>query len=199
VLKHSVNIALFFSLLQPLFLFLSFLILPTESYSSSVFIFAGLAFISILFVCNFLYAIIRNSDVKFAGWVFAVMLLTFMFVSAKNQYAFSNAIKPHTLVVNAKADEKLKEMMPKKEAAEVSGEDIYKSRCAACHKFDTKLVGPPYQETLPKYGDDVKKLAGFIYNPVKVNPEYPAMPNQGLKMKEAEAVAKYLLEKYKNK
>lgn len=197
VLKNSVNTALIFSLLQPLFLFFSFLILPKESFSFPVFIFAGLAFLSILFVCNFLYAIIRNSDVKLAGWVFAAMLLTFVFVSAKNQYAFSNAIKPHILVVNSKADEKLKEMQPKKLAVEINGEEIYKSRCAACHKFDTKLVGPPYQETLPKYGDDVKKLAGFIYNPVKINPEYPPMPNQGLKMKEAEAVAKYLMEKYK--
>ncbi len=199
VLKKSVSVALIFSLLQPVFLFFNFLILPKESFSSPVFIFAGLAFLSILFVCNFLYAIIRNSDVELAGWVFAVMLLTFVFVSAKNQYAFSNAIKPHTLVVNAKADEKLKEMQPKKQVVEISGEEIYKSRCAACHKFETKLVGPPYQETLPKYGDDIKKLAGYIYSPVKINPEYPPMPNQGLKMKEAEAVAKYLLEKYKTK
>ena len=58
-------------------------------------------------------------------------------------------------------------------------------------------MGPPYQETIPKYNGDVKKLAQFIYNPVKVNPDFPPMPNQGLKMKEAEAIASWLMSKVK--
>ena len=74
------------------------------------------------------------------------------------------------------------------------GKKIYNEKCLACHKFDVKLVGSPYQETVPKYNGDLKKLAGFIYSPQKINPSYPAMPNQGLKLKEAEAVAKYLMD-----
>jgi len=39
-------------------------------------------------------------------------------------------------------------------------------------------------------------LEAFIRNPVKVNPDYPQMPNPGLKPNEARALAKYLLETY---
>ena len=77
----------------------------------------------------------------------------------------------------------------------VSAEQIYNQKCIACHKFDVKLVGPPYKETVPKYNGDVKKLSEFIFNPVKINPDYPSMPNQGLKKKEAEAMAQWLMEK----
>jgi cytochrome c len=42
-------------------------------------------------------------------------------------------------------------------------------------------------------------LVKFILNPVKMNPAFPAMPNQGLNPKEAQAVADYLLEKYGGK
>ncbi|MHB8905306.1 MAG: c-type cytochrome, partial [Melioribacteraceae bacterium] len=79
----------------------------------------------------------------------------------------------------------------------ISGADIYNGRCIACHNFDKKVVGPPYNSTLPKYEGKRDLLVKFILNPIKVNPDYPAMPNQGLKPKEAEAIADYLLKTYK--
>jgi len=39
-------------------------------------------------------------------------------------------------------------------------------------------------------------LVDFVMNPVKKNPEYPSMPNQGLKPNEAKAVAEYILKVY---
>ena len=36
-------------------------------------------------------------------------------------------------------------------------------------------------------------------NPVKVNPAYPNMPNQGLKPAEADSIAHYLVEKVRGK
>jgi len=81
--------------------------------------------------------------------------------------------------------------------AEISGADIFNGKCSACHKYDQKLVGPPYKETLPKYNGDVDKVAAFVMNPSKINPAYPAMPNQGLKPAEARAIATYILEEVK--
>jgi cytochrome c len=74
-----------------------------------------------------------------------------------------------------------------------AGEKVYTEKCASCHRFDQKVVGPPYDETVPKYQGDRAKLAGFILNPVKVDPSYPAMPKLGLTRREAQAVAEYLL------
>ncbi|MDP2037365.1 MAG: cytochrome c, partial [Ignavibacteria bacterium] len=79
----------------------------------------------------------------------------------------------------------------------ISGADIYNGRCIACHNFEKKVVGPPYNETLPKYVGKKADLVKFILSPVKINPAYPAMPNQGLKPREAEAIADYILATYK--
>ncbi len=83
------------------------------------------------------------------------------------------------------------------------GQEIYNTKCVACHRFDSRVVGPPYNSVLPKYEGKLDELKKFILNPVKVNPDYIAMPNQGLKPHEAESVAMFLMkeyeEKYKNK
>jgi cytochrome c551/c552 len=77
------------------------------------------------------------------------------------------------------------------------GKAVFDTVCAGCHRFDSRLVGPPFNEVVPKYKGDVEKLKRFIGNPVKVNPGYPSMPNLGLKEEEIDVVARYLLEKVK--
>ena len=80
---------------------------------------------------------------------------------------------------------------------ELIGEEIYKVRCASCHKFDVKLVGPSHKEVVPKYFGKENQLVAYIKNPTKIDPEYPPMPNPGLKPDEAQAVADYVLEQVK--
>lgn len=195
--KTSVTVALIASFAQVLLLLANFFLLPQSALSGSVFVYAILALISILLVCNILYAIWKNSEFRYSGAVFFLVILTFSFTIVKDQLALGNSLKQHLLTVEVKAEELAKEKTnrPGSNTAGIDGEAIYNSKCSACHKFDQKLVGPPYQETVPKYNGDVKKLAGFIYNPVKMNASYPPMPNQGLKMKEAEAVAQFLISK----
>lgn len=196
VKKFAVVSAFIGSLLQPVFIFAGTLFMPLSGSSSGVYAFAGFTLLAILIVCNLLYYIYKNSDMRLAGAVFFLMFFVFTFAIVKDQLTFNNSLKDHFLVLNAKAEELAKEkegMIVQVNAAD--GEKIYNEKCIACHKFDVKLVGPPYQETVPKYSGDLKKLAAFVYNPQKVNPSYPAMPNQGLKMKEAEAVAKFIMDK----
>jgi cytochrome c len=76
-----------------------------------------------------------------------------------------------------------------------TGEDIYNARCSACHLFDQKKVGPPYQTVIPKYQGKKAQLISFILNPQKINPAYPSMPNQGLKPAEADSIATFLMHK----
>jgi cytochrome c551/c552 len=196
VKKFAVVSAFVGSLVQPVFIFAGTLFMPASGSSSGVYVFAGFTLLAILLVCNLLYYVYKNSDMRLAGAIFFLMFFVFTFAIVKDQLAFKNSLKDQLLVLNGKAEEIAKE----KEGTIVQvnaadGEKIYNEKCFACHKFDVKLVGPPYQETVPKYNGDLKKLAEFIYNPQKVNPSYPAMPNQGLKMKEAEAIAKYIMDK----
>jgi cytochrome c len=111
----------------------------------------------------------------------------------------NHATKSHSIVLSAEYDKMLAELKGENKVVEVSGEEIFTIRCASCHKWDQKLVGPAYKDVLPKYEGKEAQLIAFIRNPVKVDPAYPSMPNPGLKPNEADAVAKYLLATYKTK
>ncbi|MBS1519296.1 MAG: c-type cytochrome [Bacteroidetes bacterium] len=200
VKKIGSNIAFTGAALTPVFLFISFFMMPNSALSGSVFMYTGLAFVSLLLLCNFLYAVIKNSDMKYIGAAFYFVILSCGFIIMKNQSAFGTASYKHLEAINLMAEELHKEKKGKTVNTEgVNGEEIFTKICSACHKFDVKLVGPPYQQTIPTYNGDVKKLQQFILNPVKKNPEYPPMPNPGLKPKEAAAVAQYLIDKIAGK
>lgn len=79
----------------------------------------------------------------------------------------------------------------------MTGEEIFKAKCSACHTFEKQLVGPAYKTVLPKYAGNKEKLIAFISNPVKINPALPVMPPQGLKPEEVKNIAEYLLSTYK--
>jgi len=196
VKKTVVPFTLVSSVLLPVFLFGGIILMPASSMSSSVYLYVVFAFISILLASNLLYGILKNSEMQFAGAVFFIMFLIFTFTIVKDQLVLGNSVREHLYAINQKAEEydRQKEALVITSTG-VSAEQIYNQKCIACHKFDVKLVGPPYKETVPKYNGDVKKLSEFIFNPVKINPDYPSMPNQGLKKKEAEAMAQWLMEK----
>ena len=58
-----------------------------------------------------------------------------------------------------------------------------------------RLVGPPYNEVLPKYINAPEKMKEYILNPRRIREDYPPMPAQPLKPKEADAIVAYLLKK----
>jgi cytochrome c551/c552 len=74
-----------------------------------------------------------------------------------------------------------------------SGEEIFNRVCSGCHAFDRRRVGPPLNDVLPGYRGRRGTLAEFIANPVKMNPDYPAMPDPGLSEAEISAVVDFLL------
>lgn len=195
VLRFSVTTALVSTILLPIFVIAEFIMTPQIAMSKAVFIYTGLSLVAFLLTCNFLYAILKNSEVKYSTAAFFVLILAFSFVIIKEQVTFANALQKHLVVINHVADSLEAAHFPKQtKVIPLTGEQIYSQKCSACHKFDQKVTGPPYDQTVPKYNGDVNKLAAFIYNPTKVDPGYPAMPNQGISMKEAQAVAQYLID-----
>jgi len=73
------------------------------------------------------------------------------------------------------------------------GEQLFKTHCSACHSLTQKILGPPLDRVLPKYGGNREALAAFIGNPKRVDPAYPAMPNPGLTSLQARSVAAFLV------
>ncbi len=197
VKKIGLTITFFFTLFQPIFLLLNLITLPALALSSSVFGFAVVSLLALFWIFHLLYAILKRSNLQFSGMVFLLMITAILFLIISEQSAFRNVTKAQALVLSAEYDATLNAMKGVSAIAEISGADIFNGKCSACHKFDQKLVGPPYKETLPKYKGDVDKVAAFVMNPTKINPAYPAMPNQGLKPAEAKAIAKYIMEEVK--
>ncbi|MEJ5051456.1 c-type cytochrome [Chryseobacterium culicis] len=67
--------------------------------------------------------------------------------------------------------------------------------CLTCHKIDSKLIGPSYQEVAAKYTEtDLDMLAQKIIDGGKGNwGEIPMTPHTGLSKENARQMVKYIL------
>ena len=137
------------------------------------------------------------------GTTAALLFLTLIFSIAafiiSDQKAMATSTQVHSAVLSAEFDKYLAELKGEGKVVSINAKDIYEVKCASCHKWDQKLVGPAHMDVIPKYIGKESQLIAFIRNPIKVDPAFPPMPNPGLKPNEAEAVAKYLLETYNEK
>jgi cytochrome c len=187
------------SILLLLFVVLSVMLRSKLSLSYGVFGYSVFALCLILIVSILFYVMIKESNAKYHSSVIYLIILTVFVLIIRDQYSFDVSTKKQYAILAANYETyqaKINEQLGIGEVP-ISGADIYNGRCIACHTFDKKIVGPPYNSTMPKYEGKKDLLVKYILNPVKVNPDYPAMPSQGLKPKEAEAVAEYLLTTYK--
>jgi cytochrome c len=186
------------SLLIPILV--AFLVISTglSGLSYSVFLMAILVLVIVILISNLYYVMLRKSNTQYSMSILFLMIILILSVVGINIAALDSSTKLQFNHLAEKYDAYKQQLLIDAGAftVTVSGEDIYNGRCIACHKFDQKLVGPPYNEVLPKYADNRAGLINFILNPTKVNPEYPSMPSQGLKPNEAEAIADYILNMY---
>lgn len=185
------------AILLPVFLFVNLLIVPRDLLSGGVFVYVVLGLILLFFAYHFLYMIFTKFSSKFTALLFFTLLLLVLSIIINDQFVISDATKFSSAKLSEQYDKILADLKGESGPAELNGAEIYKVRCMACHKFDSKLVGPPHNEVVPKYFGKENQLISFIRNPIKVNPDYPPMPNPGLKPNEAKAVAEYLLEHVK--
>ncbi|MEO8232867.1 MAG: c-type cytochrome [Ignavibacteriota bacterium] len=183
----------------PILILINILSFSNTTLSGSIFIYTIISILLIFLAYNFFYMIQFKNDYRFGSFIFFVLILASIALIIKDQKAMTNATEKHSLMLGTQYNTILADLKGENKVAEISGKDIYDVRCASCHKFDQKVVGPAYFDVLPKYAGNESKLVAFIKNPVKVNPAFPPMPNPGLKPQEANAVAKYLLEELAKK
>jgi len=193
--------AMIFTIVQPVLFMLELFTVPKIALSSSLFVLSIFILALLLLLVSLYYFMLKDNDLKFRKGAFVLTLLLFLFISVKDQVSFdtSSQLQVKNLLVDYEQYETEFKSQMGIEVAAVSGEDIFNVICSACHNFETKIVGPPYIETLVKYEGKRDDLIDFILNPKKINPDYPAMPNQGLKPNQAEAVADYIIRTYEQK
>jgi len=197
VKQKIVRFTFYSAVLIPLFLLISIYGLPNSSLTGTVFTYAIISLVLLFIGYHFLYLLTKEIKGTTAALFFFTLIFSIAAFIISDQKAMAASTKFHSAVLSAEFDKYLADLKGEGKTIEINGADIYQVKCASCHKWDQKLVGPPHNEVLPKYEGKEQQLVAFIRNPVKVDPAYPPMPNPGLKPNEAEAVAKYLLETYK--
>lgn len=196
VIGISSRYALYFSLPIPVLVLLSINLLPDSLLSGTMFAYSAIAIILLFLSLNFVYLLYYKKQYNYVPYLFFTFLFAILSLIIKDQVTVNNATKYHSVVLSTEYEKILAELRGTGTEVQINAAELYQVRCAACHKFDQKLVGPAHFDVLPKYVGKEAQLVAFIRNPVKVDPAYPPMPNPGLKPAEAEAVAKYLLEEY---
>ena len=188
-----------YTFLMPLLFVVSLINEPVHSLSFPVFIVSAIIMLLMLMISILFYLMYKESKVNLGGTAVFVFLILSSLLIYKDQMAFETK-NVKNVFEQEKAYKlfaaKIKEDAGITEVVEIRGEDIFNAKCIACHRFDSQLVGPAYNEVLPKYDGKRAELINFIMNPRKINPKLPAMPNQGLKPKEAEAIADYIVKVY---
>lgn len=199
VIKRNLSNVLIAGNILPVLLFLLFLTTPKGYVLQLNYILIVAALLLLLLVIITSYFSLKENKVSFAKYSFLFSIVSFMFLFGfdTSLLTVSNKVQEYKIAKEYIAyHEQILASAGRNIAQEVNGEEIYKAKCVACHQFDTRLVGPPHKEVLKKYENRKEDMVKFILNPVKVDPNYPPMPSQGLKPNEAEAVVKYMFEHY---
>jgi cytochrome c len=184
-------------LVLPVLVLLNIFTLSPDVLSGAIYLLAGLTLLFLFLAAHFLYGYFKLQDLKAIGYGLFMFLCAAASLIINDHVMIGNATKEHAAVLSLSYDKATEELKSKLGVTLVAltGEDIYSGKCSACHLFDQKKVGPPYNETVPKYNGDKAKIIAFVMNPVKKDPAYPPMPNQGLKPAEADSVVTYILSK----
>jgi len=199
VKQKIVRVTFSASIFIPAILVMCVLGLPDSSLTGTVFFYSIASLILLFLGLHFLYLLTKEIKGAIASLIFFVFIFSVAAFIISDQKAMATATKFHSASLSAEFDKYLSDLKGEGKTVSINAAELYQVKCASCHKWDQKLVGPPHLEVLPKYVGKEAQLIAFIRNPVKVNPDYPPMPNPGLKPNEADALAKYLLETYKEK
>lgn len=197
-LQNTLARSLAYAVFIPIFLLVVYALTPSTAVTFSYYFVFTISIIILLVALVLNFYSYRTLDLDFAKYSFFVFIAFMVAFVGTETFIFSTANKVQEYKIAKKYEVFHTELLASmgRGGAEINGEEIYKAKCVACHAFDEKLVGPPHKDVLKKYGDRKADMIKFVLNPVKVDPEYPPMPNQGLKPKEAEAVVNYLYEHY---
>lgn len=199
VKQKILRVTFFSAVFIPVFALLSLLGLPQSAITGTVFAYAIISLIILFLGYHFLYLLTKEIKGTTAALLFFTLVFSAVTFIISEQKAMATSTQVHSAMLSAEFDKYLAELKGTGKVISINAEEIYQVKCASCHKWDQKLVGPAHIDVLPKYDGKEAQLIAFIRNPVKVDPAYPPMPNPGLKPNEAEAVAKYLLQTYSEK
>jgi cytochrome c551/c552 len=193
--KMSMRFSVIGLIVLPLLLLAQVSSVSDEAMSGPLYSLTGVGLVLLFLAAHFLYGYQRSALRHSAAGGFFVFLLAASITLATDSLAIGTATREQAVILSTQHEKSLEDLQASLGVTLVTftGEGIYNAKCSACHLFDQKKVGPPYFETIPKYEGKKDELISFILNPMKKDPNYPPMSNQGLKPAEADSIASYLL------
>ena len=197
--QKIIRVTFYSAVFIPVFLLISLFGLPDSSLTGPVFTYAIISLVLLFFGYHFLYLLTKEIKGTTAALLFFTLIFSVAAFIIGDQKAMATSTKFHSASLSAEYDKYFAELKGEGKTVAINAAEIYQVKCASCHKWDQKLVGPAHKDVIPKYVGKEAQLVAFIRNPIKVDPAYPPMPNPGLKPNEADAIAKYLLETYEEK
>jgi len=199
-------LALVTLLIQPLFVVASVVLSPVSGLSGEVFIASVCVIVFVFLTSHYVYAMMKEFQSlpdrqagKHSALAFYVLVFAIVSSVIADTGTFSNATQKQSSILVFKYDKFHEELLASMGISlkVISGEEIFTAKCSACHEFGAKKVGPAYKDVLPKYEKDRAALISFVANPIKKDPAFPPMPNQGLKPAEVDSIAMYIMRMYK--
>ncbi|MGC8596035.1 MAG: c-type cytochrome [Candidatus Kryptoniota bacterium] len=181
---------------EPLLVFIDVQTAPANALSEAIFGLAGVTLFIILMVLLIFYSMLKESTIDLSAYLLVGAIVLVAVSAAQEESIVKYSTRVQAQVLSSRYEQMIASLTPAANVQTVSGEDIYNGRCSACHRFDRRLVGPPYNEVLGQFVGKMNALEDFIMNPRQVLPGYPPMPNQGLKPAEVKAVAEYIMSVY---
>jgi mono/diheme cytochrome c family protein len=199
VRKFAGGLAIAFTLSLPVWYLFYIFTTPDVAFDQSVYWLAA-ALVLVAMVAAFtLMAVLGSSRPRFGTTTFSLFMGIFLLMNVVDQRTMVNANLEHATLLSIEAEREKAEREAEIEAKMADaggveqGEEVFKSVCMQCHRFDSKLVGPPLNDVLPNYAANPEALHQFLANPTKRNPDYPPMPNPGLTQAQIRAVSEYVL------
>jgi cytochrome c len=183
---------------MPVFLLAGLGMASGVSLSGPMFGLIGGALLFFFLAAHFVYGFIRTKSVDSVSYGLFTFLVAAVLIVLSDHVAIGSATKSHAATLAFAHDKATEELKVKLGVGlpSMTGAEIYDAKCSACHLFDTKKVGPPYNVVLKKYLGKKAEMVAFVLNPVKVDPAFPSMPGQGLRPAEADSIVSFLLAKY---
>jgi cytochrome c len=198
--KFALTIGIISVIILPAFIVINVFLIPYFALTGITFAAAGIILLLLFLAAHYFYAMIRHSNTNYIIQLISIVVIVSVLFVVNDQASFGTSSQKQILVLSQSYNKMIAQLQEKTgEAPKISGEEIYENICSACHRFDTKLVGPPYKQVLPQFENDREALVSFILNPTKKLADYPPMPNPGLNRPQAEAVADYIMKTYKEK
>ena len=181
VRRTGLRLAIASVLIQPMLIVLNVVALPNQDLSAGLFGLAGASLILFFLTAQFLYAYGKHAEGGYIAYAFYTLGVAFLLLFTADQVAVSNATRPHAARLAVAYDRATEEMKARLGIAmkTMSGEDIYNAKCSACHLFDQKKVGPPYNVVIPKYAGRQGEADQVRPEPGEGRPRLPAHAQPG--------------------